>query len=220
MRMQEEWVRAALRYVGLVVVLSGLGCFDTQAVWAEEMPSPAAEEDFSLVDERGRSLTDLGVDPDIDPARVGLDSALVVTERNLLDLVLQHAAAMRALWCWYAVVSMGFLLLSVQLARVVPLSAVWGPLVSAGLLLSFGAFAGWHWTAVATVSAQYHLLAAALRHTAAHADAPDMLVALADTLEPVSRATLAAVHVSLDITVLLGLGVIAFGLYRRPDDAT
>lgn len=219
MRMQKEWVRAALGYAGLLVVLSGFVCFDMQTTRAEEMPPPAAEEDFSLVDERGRSLTDLGVDPDIDPARVGLDPALVVTERNLLDLVLQHAATMRALWCWYAALSLGFLLLSVQLARAAPLSAAWGPLVSAGLLLSFGAFAGWHWTAVATVSARYHLLAAALRHTAAHADAPDMLVALADTVEPASRATLVAVHVGLDITVLLGLGVIAFSLHRRPDDA-
>ena len=218
MCMQGEWVRTALIYAGLLVVLSGLMCFDTRAVRAEEMPPPAAEEDFSLVDERGRSLTDLGVDPDIDPARVGLDPALVVTERNLLDLVLQHAAAMRALWCWYAALSLGLLLLSVQLARAVPFNAAWGPLVSAGLLLSFGAFASWHWTAVATVSARYHLLAAALRHTAAHADAPDMLVALADTLEPAARATLAAVHVGLDMAVLLGLGVIAFGLRRRPDD--
>ena len=218
MRMQEEWIRDALRCVGLLVMLSGLVCFDTQTTRAEETPPPSVEEDFSLVDERGRSLTDLGVNPDIDPARVGLDPALVVTERNLLDLVLQHAAAMRTLWCWYAALSLGFLLLSVQFARVVPLSAAWGPLVSAGLLLSFGAFAGWHWTAVATVSARYHLLAAALRHTAAHADAPDMLVALADTVEPASRATLVAVHVGLDIAVLLGLGVIAFGLRRRPDD--
>lgn len=219
MRMQGAWVRVAVIYAGLLAVLSGLLCFDTQAVRAEEMPPPATEENFSLIDERGRSLTDLGVDPDIDPARVGLDPALVVTERNVLDLVLQHAAAMRALWCWYAAVSLGFLLLLVQLVRAVPLNAVWGSLVSAGLILSFGAFAGWHWTAVATVSARYHLLAAALRHTAAHADAPDVLIALADTVEPASRATLATVHVGLDITVLIGLGVIAFGLRRRPDDA-
>lgn len=219
MRMQGEWVRVAARYVGLLAVLSGLLCFDTQATLAEEMPPPAAEEDFGLVDERGRSLTDLGVDPDIDPARFGLDPARVVTERNVLALVLQHAAAMRALWCWYAGVSLGFLLLLVQLVRAVPLNAVWRPLVSAGLILSFGAFAGWHWTAVATVSARYHLLATALQHTAAHADAPDVLIALADTVEPASRATLAAVHIGLDIAVLLGLGVIAFGLHRRPDDA-
>ena len=219
MRMQGEWVRAAARYAGLLVVLFGLVCFDTQATLAEEMPPPAVEEAFSLVDERGRSLTDLGVNPDIDPARVGLDPALVVTERNLLALVLQHAAAMRTLWCWYAALSLGFLLLLVQLVRSVPLNAAWGPLVSAGLMLSFGAFAGWHWTAVATVSARYHLLATALKHTAAHADAPDMLIALADTVEPASRATLATIHVGLDMAVLLGLGVIAFGLRRRPDDA-
>lgn len=219
MRMQGAWVRVAVIYAGLLAVLSGLLCFDTQAVRAEEMPPPATEEDFSLIDERGRSLTDLGVDPDIDPARVGLDPALVVTERNVLDLVLQHAAAMRALWCWYAAVSLGFLLLLVQLVRAASLNAVWGPLVSAGLVLSFGAFAGWHWTAVATVSARYHLLAAALRNTTAHADAPDILIALADTVEPASHATLAAVHMGLDIAVLLGLGVIAFGLRRRPDDA-
>lgn len=218
MGMQREWGRAALLYVGLLVVLSGLVCFDTQATLAEEMP-PAATEDFSLVDERGRSLTDLGVDPDVDPARVGLDPARVVTERNLLALVSQHAAAMRALWCWYAAISLGFLLVIVQLVRAAPLDAAWEPLVSAGLMLSFGAFAGWHWTAIATVSARYHLLAAALRHTATHADAPDVLIALADTVEPVSRATLVAVHMGLDIAVMLGLGVIAVGLHRRPADA-
>lgn len=218
MGMQREWGRAALLYAGLLVVLSGLVCFDTRATLAEEMP-PAAAEDFSLVDERGRSLTDLGVDPDVDPARVGLDPARVVTERNLLALVSQHAAAMRALWCWYAALSLGFLLLIVQLVRAAPLDAAWELLVSAGLMLSFGAFAGWHWTAIDTVSARYHLLAAALRHTATHADAPDVLIALADTVEPVSRATLVAVHMGLDISVMLGLGVIAVGLHRRPADA-
>lgn len=84
-------------------------------------------------------------------------------------------------------------------------------------MLWFGAFACWHWTAVAAVSTQHHLLAAALRHTAAHADAPDLLVALAATAEPVSRTALAAVHIGLDLAVLIGLGIIACGLHRRPD---
>ena len=179
----------------------------------------AVAEDFSLVDEGGQPLTDLGVDPDIAPARVGLDPAHIVHEHNLLGLVLQHAATMRELWCWYAVVGLGFLLLSVQLARATPGGTRCAPFVSVGLMLWFGAFACWHWTTVATVSARYHLLAAALRHTAAHADAPDLLVALAATAEPVSRTALAAVHIGLDLAVLLGLGIIACGLRCGPDDA-
>lgn len=211
MYMQRERVWATAVSFSLLVILVGLVGVPVDAV------SVAAAEDFSLVDEGGQPLTDLGVDPDIAPARVGLDPAHIVHEHNLLGLVSQHAAAVRELWCWYAVVSLGFLLLSVQLARAAPRGTRCAPFVSVGLILWFGAFAYWHWTAVATVSARYHLLAAALRHTAAHADAPDLLVALAATAAPVSRTALAAVHIGLDLAVLLGLGIIACGLHRRPD---
>ena len=210
---QRERVRATAVSFSLLVMLVGLAGVHVDAV------PVAAAEDFSLVDEGGQSLTDLGVDPDIAPARVGLDPAHIVHEHNLLGLVSQHAAAVRELWCWYVVVSLGFLLLSVQLARAAPRGTRCAPFESVGLMLWFGTFACWHWTAVATVSAQHHLLAAALRHTAAHADAPDLLVALAATAEPVSRTALAVVHIGLDLAVLLGLGVIACGLRCRPYDA-
>lgn len=216
--------RAAPMCAYVIVFLLGVAGIRTEIGWsAEHQPPPtSAEPNFSLVDESGASLTDLGVDPDIDPAQVGLDPTLIINEQDILQAVLRQSAAMRGLWWWYVGIGLGFLMLSAQIVRLAyhaPHVACRIEFFLAGLAVMFGVFAYSHWTAVDTVSEQQLLLITALQHAASQPTAPDILTVMTSTVQPASRGVLATIHVGLDLAVILGLGLVARILRYTPDAA-
>ena len=164
-------------------------------------PPTLGQDSFSLVDEAGNSTTDLTLDPHIDPPQVGLDPTAVVTAHNVLGLVFQQSAAARQLWFVFAGVGLGLLIFSAFLVRlagrtrtVTVLLALWA--------LAFSVFACLHWTALDTVQRQRRLLTRLVHHAADEASAPDFLVPLSATLQPLPQGLLAGVHLCLDILVL------------------
>jgi len=168
------------------------------------------------VDEGGNSPSDLGLDPHIDPPQVGLDPTAMVTAHNVLGLAFQQSAAARQLWFLFAGVGLGLLIFSAVLARfitgtrtVTVILALWA--------LAFSVFAYLHWTALDTVQQQRILLTGLVRHAADQASAPDFLVSLAATIQPLSRELLAAAHLCLDILVLWTLLLLwRYGRRGRP----
>ena len=153
------------------------------------------------MDEGGNSPSDLGLDPHIDPPQVGLDPTAIVTAHNVLGLVFQQSAATRQLWLLFAGVGLGLLIFSTVLVRLA--DRTWTVTVLlASWALAFSVFAYLHWTALDTVQQQHLLLTRLVQHAADQASAPDFLVPLAATIQPLSREVLAAAHLCLDILVL------------------
>ncbi len=153
------------------------------------------------MDEGGSSPSDLGLDPHIDPPQVGLDPTSMVTAHNVLELAFQQSAAARHLWFLFAGVGLGLLIFSAVLVRLITgtrtvtaLLALWA--------LAFSVFACLHWAALDSVQQQRLLLTGLVQHAADQASAPDFLVSLAATIQPLSRELLAAAHLCLDILAL------------------
>ncbi len=153
------------------------------------------------MDEGGGSPTDLGVDPRIDPPQVGLDPTAVVTAHNVLGLAFQQSAATRQLWFLFGGVGLGLLLFSAALVQLAGRTRAVAALL-ASWALAFSMFAYLHWTALDTVQQQCLLLARLVQHAADQASAPDFLVPLVATIQPLPRESLAAAHLCLDILVL------------------
>lgn len=153
------------------------------------------------MDEGGNSPSDLGVDPYIDPPQVGLDPTAMVTAHNVLGLAFQQSAATRQLWFIFAGVGLGLLIFSTVLVWLADRTRTVTALL-ASWALAFSVFAYLHWTALNTVQQQHLLLTRLVQHAADQASAPDFLVPLSATLQPLPRELLAAVHLCLDILVL------------------
>ena len=188
-------------------------CSSPGASAESDGPPALGQESFRLVDEGGHSTTDLGIDPHIDPPQVGLDPAAVVTAHNILGLVFQQSAAARQLWFIFAGVGLGLLIFSAVLVRLIDrprtataLLALWA--------LAFSVFAYLHWVALDTVQQHLLLLTQLVQHAADQASAPDFLVPLSATLQPLPRELLAAVHLCLDLLVL-GTVFLLWRLGRR-----
>ncbi len=159
------------------------------------------QESFHLVDEGGHSPSDLGLDPHIDPPQVGLDPTALVTAHNVLGLVFQQSAAARQLWFLFAGVGLGLLIFSTVLVRLADRTRTVTVLL-ASWALAFSVFAYLHWTALDTVQQQRLLLTRLVQHAADQASAPDFLVPLTATIQPLPRELLAAAHLCLDILFL------------------
>lgn len=153
------------------------------------------------MDEGGNSPSDLGLDPHIDPPQVGLDPTAMVTAHNVLGLVFQQSDATRQLWFIFAGVGLGLLIFSAVLVRLSAQTRIITVLL-APWMLAFSVFAYLHWTALDTVQQQRQLLTRLVQHAADQASAPDFLVPLAATIQPLPRELLAAAHLCLDILVL------------------
>ena len=164
-------------------------------------PTAPGQDSFSLVDEAGNSTTDLRLDPHIDPPQVGLDPTALVTAHNVLGLAFQQSAAARQLWFLFAGVGLGLLIFSAVLVRLANRTRTVSVLLAAWAA-AFSLFAYLHWTALDTVQQQRRLLTQMIHHAADQAAAPDFLVPLAATLQPLPREMLAALHLGLDILVL------------------
>ena len=152
------------------------------------------------MDEGGNSPSDLGLDPHIDPPQVGLDPTAMVTAHNILGLVFQQSAAVRQLWLIFAGVGLGLLIFSAVLVRLTARTRTVTTLLTLWAL-AFGVFAYLHWAALDTVQQQHLLLTRLVQHAADQASAPDFLVPLAATIQPLPRELLAAAHLCLDILV-------------------
>lgn len=177
-------------------------------------PPTSDQESFRLVDEGGNSPTDLGIDPHIDPLQVGLDPTAIVTARNVLGLVFQQSTATRQLWFIFAGVGLGLLIFSAVLVRLADRTRTVTVLLASWALV-FSVFAYLHWAALDTVQQQRRLLTRLVQHAADQASAPDFLVPLSATLQPLPRELLAATHLCLDILVLGTL--LLLWRHGRPD---
>ncbi len=166
------------------------------------------------MDEGGHSPSDLGLDPHIDPLQVGLDPTAVVTAHNVLGLVLQQSDAARQLWFLFAGVGLGLLIFSAVLVRLADRTRTVTALLTLWAL-AFSVFACLHWTALDTVQQQRLLLTRLVHHAADQVAAPDFLVPLAATLDPLPRTLLVAAHLSLDLLVLGTM--LLLWRYGRPD---
>ena len=166
------------------------------------------------MDEGGNSPTDLSLDPHIDPLQVGLDPTAMVTAHNVLGLVFQQSDATRQLWFLFAGVGLGLLIFSAVLVRLAHRTRLVTVLL-ASWALAFSVFAYLHWTALDTVQQQRWLLTTLVQHAADQASAPDFLVPLAATTQPLPRELLAAAHLCLDILVLGTL--LLLWRHGRPD---
>ncbi len=166
------------------------------------------------MDEGGNSPSDLGLDPHIDPPQVGLDPTAMVTAHNILGLVFQQSAAVRQLWLIFAGVGLGLLIFSAVLVRLTARTRTVTTLLTLWVL-AFGVFAYLHWAALDTVQQQHLLLTRLVQHAADQASAPDFLVPLAATIQPLPRELLATAHLCLDILVLGTL--LLLWRHGRPD---
>ena len=190
-----------LRILFFTLVIGVALCSSPGATAESDEPPTLGQENFRLVDEGGNSTTDLGIDPHIDPLQVGLDPTAIVTAHNILGLVFQQSAAARQLWFIFAGVGLGLLIFSAVLVRLID-----RPRTATALLVSwalaFSVFACLHWTALDTVQQQHRLLTRLVQHAADEASAPDFLVPLAATIQPLPQELLAAAHLCLDLLVL------------------
>ena len=190
-----------MRTLFFTLVIGTVLCNSPGAVAESDEQPTLGQESFRLVDEGGDSPSDLGLDPHIDPLQVGLDPTAVVTAHNVLGLVFQQAAATRQLWLLFVGVGLGLLIfsavlvrLSIQTRTITALLALWA--------LAFSVFACLHWAVLDTVQQKQRLLTKLVQHAADQAAAPDFLVPLAATIQPIPRELLAATHFCLDILVL------------------
>ncbi len=166
------------------------------------------------MDEGGNSPSDLGLDPHIDPPQVGLDPTAMVTAHNILGLVFQQSAAVQQLWLIFAGVGLGLLIFSAVLVRLTARTRTVTTLLTLWAL-AFGVFAYLHWAALDTVQQQHLLLTRLVQHAADQASAPDFLVPLVATIQPLPRELLAAAHLCLDILILGTL--LLLWRHGRPD---
>jgi len=201
---------APLPTVLLTVLISVLDPFcwgaDGHAVAAAERiePSTQTEASFRLVDETGSTLTAIGVDPSIDPPQIDLIPQAIVTEQNILLLVLQQSAAARQSWLLFSLVSLGLLVLLTSLpmgSKGCSLVGIFFP----GCALVFIFFAYDHWTQLASLQQQQYILQSILRHTAHQPHAPEFLLRLGATIHVASAQMQTAIHVCLDILVLTAI---------------
>ena len=176
----------------------------------------AIDTSFRLVDEIGRTLTELSVDPSIDPPQIGLNPQAIVTEQNILLLFFQQSSATRHLWLLFSVVSLGLLIL-LTLFACLPRGPR-GPRGSRGsrgfwtagiffpgCALIFVFFAYGHWTQLASLQHQQHILERILQHAAHQPSAPEFLIQLGTTIHVASVEMQTTIHVCLDILVLAAI---------------
>ena len=178
----------------------------TETVEAVEFDKPKTHTDasFRLVDETGRTLTELSVDPSIDPPQIGLNPQAIVTEQNILLLFFQQSTAARQLWLLFSVVSLGLLILLARLPRESRESWTAG-IFFPGCALIFVFFAFGHWTQLASLQQQQYILDRMLQHAAHQPDAPEFLVQLGTTIHVASVQMQTAIHVCLDVLVLAAI---------------
>ncbi len=183
-----------------------------EPVEAVEFDKPKTHTDasFRLVDETGRTLTELSVDPSIDPPQIGLNPQAIVTEQNILLLFFQQSSATRQLWLLFSVVSLGLLVLLTLLACLPRGSRGSKEFRTAGIFfpgcaLIFVFFAYGHWTQLASLHQQQHILERILQHAAHQPDAPEFLVQLGTTIHVASVQMQTAIHVCLDVLVLAAI---------------
>ena len=170
----------------------------------------AIDTSFRLVDETGKTLTELGIDPSIDPPQIGLNPQAIVTEQNILLLFFQQSSATRQLWLLFSVVSLGLLVLLTLLACLPRGSRGSKEFRTAGIFfpgcaLIFVFFAYGHWTQLASLHQQQHILERMLQHAARQPNAPEFLVQLGATVHVASVEMQTAIHVCLDVLVLAAI---------------
>ena len=198
-------------FLTVLIGLLDIFCWSTisSPVEAVEFDKPKTPTDasFRLVDETGKTLTELGIDPSIDPPQIGVNPQAVVTEQNILLLFFQQSTAARHLWLLFSVVSLGLLILLACLprgsrgSRGFRTAGIFFP----GCALIFVFFAYGHWTQLASVQHQQHILERILQHAAHQPSAPEFLVQLGTTIHVASVEMQTAIHVGLDILVLAAI---------------
>ncbi len=172
-----------------------------------DKPKTPTDASFRLVDEAGHTLTELGIDPSIDPPQIGLNPQAIVTEQNILLLFFQQSTTARQLWLLFSVVSLGLLVLLTLLAYLPRGSRTVG-LLFPGCALIFVFFAYGHWTQLASLHQQQYILDRLLQHAAHQPDAPEFLVQLGTTVHVASVEMQTAIHVCLDVLVLTAIFVL------------
>ncbi len=159
---------------------------------------------FRLVDKTGKTLTDLGIDPSMDPPQIGLNPQAIVAEQNVLLLFLQQSAVAQQSWLLFSLVSLGLLVLLTCLPRGSKGCSLVG-IFFPGCALVFIFFAYDHWTQLASLQQQQHILKTILWHAAHQPDAPESLVQLGATVHVASVQMQTAIHVCLDVLVLAAI---------------
>jgi len=175
-----------------------------------DKPKTPTDASFRLVDEAGHTLTELGIDPSIDPPQIGLNPQAIVTEQNILLLFFQQSTAARQLWLLFSLVSLGLLILLACLPRGSGGSREsWtAGIFFPGCALIFVFFAYGHWTQLASLHQQQYILDRLLQHAAHQPDAPEFLVQLGTTVHVASVEMQTAIHVCLDVLVLAAIFVL------------